>query len=356
MKGLVLVAGKGVRLRPLTYTEPKHLIPLAGKPMMQYAIEHLTDAGVKEIGIVVGYMKDLIIRKFGDGSQFNAKFEYIVQEPQMGIAHAIKVSQEYIGDDPFVVYLGDNIFKEGIRRYVKEFESNDCDAMILLTHVENPTSFGVVELKDGKIVRLVEKPKVPPSNYALVGVYFFTESIFRAIDNIRPSWRGELEITDAIQWLLDNGYKIHYDIIRGWWKDTGKPEDLLEALYLILDNIDRNVKGTIEEGAEVLGRVHIGEGTIIKSGASIRGPAYIGRNCIIGPNTFIGPYTSIEDNTKILGGEISSSLILDDCYIELHEDDKIVDSIIGRGTKITRRIHKRRGFKLIIGETSTVEV
>ncbi|MCR8432677.1 MAG: glucose-1-phosphate thymidylyltransferase, partial [Crenarchaeota archaeon] len=162
--------------------------------------------------------------------------------------------------------------------------------------------------------------------------------------------------TDAIQWLLDNGYKIHYDIIKGWWKDTGKPEDLLEALYLILDNIDRNVKGTMEEGAEVLGRVHIGEGTIIKSGASIRGPAYIGRNCIIGSNTFIGPYTSIEDNTKILGGEISSSLILDDCYIELHEDDKIIDSIIGRGTKITRRIHKRRGFKLIIGETSTVEV
>lgn len=356
LKGLILVAGKGLRLRPLTHTEPKHLIPLAGKPMMQYAIEHLVEAGIKEIGIVVGYMKEQIIEKFGSGLQFGVRFEYIIQEPQMGIAHAIKVSREYVGDDPFVVYLGDNIFKEGIRRYVREFESSDHDAMILLTEVKDPTSFGVVELKDGKIIRLVEKPKVPPSNYALVGVYFFTESIFKAIDHLKPSWRGELEITDAIQWLLDNGYRIHYDIIKGWWKDTGKPEDLLEALYLILDGIDRNIRGTVEEGAEIIGRVHVGEGTVIKSGASIRGPVYIGRNCVIGPNTYIGPYTSIEDHVKILGGEISNSLLLDGCYIELQEDDKIIDSIIGRNTKIMRRKQRRGGLRLVLGETSIVEV
>ena len=356
LKGLVLVAGKGRRLRPLTHTGPKHLIPLAGKPMMQYAIEHLVEAGIKDIGVVVGYMRDQIIERFGDGSQFGARFEYIVQEPQIGIAHAIMVSQEYIGDEPFVVYLGDNIFREGIKRYAREFESSDYDAMILLTEVKDPTRFGVVELKDGKIVRLVEKPRVPPSNYALVGVYFFREPIFEAVKHLKPSWRGELEITDAIQWLLDNKYKIHYDIIRGWWKDTGKPEDLLEALYLILDEINEDIRGVVEEDAQIIGRVHIGEGTIIKSGSTIRGPVYIGRNCVIGPNTYIGPYTSIEDEVKIVGGEISGSLLLDGCYIELNEDDRIIDSIVGKNAKIIKRRNRRRGFRFIVGETSTIEV
>ena len=357
MKGLVLVAGKGTRLRPLTHTGPKHLIPLAGKPMMQYAIEHLVDAGIRNIGIVVGYKKEKIIDFFKDGSKFNARFDYIIQEPQLGIAHAIKVARNYIGDEPFIVYLGDNILREGIRQYVKEFESSDLDAMILLAWVKDPTRFGVVEIKDGKIVRLVEKPKVPPSNYALVGVYFFRESIFEAIEHLKPSWRGEFEITDAIQWLIDNGHKVHYEIIKGWWKDTGRPEDLLEALYLILDEINHHIDGEIENNADIIGRVHIKRGTIIKSGAIIRGPVYIGENCIIDSDTYIGPYTSIENNVKISGGEISNSLILDNCFIELSEEDRIIDSIIGSGSIIKKSNKKRRrGLKLIVGETSFVHL
>ena len=354
LRGLVLVAGKGTRLRPLTHTGPKHLIPLAGKPMMQYAIEHLIEAGITDIGIVVGYMKEKIMEYYGDGSEFNSRFEYIVQEPQLGIAHAVAVSHEYVDDEPFVVYLGDNIFREGIRRYVKEFEANDYDAMILLSWVRDPTRFGVAEIRNGKIIRLVEKPKVPPSNYALVGIYFFNEVVFEAIKHLKPSWRGELEITDAIQWLIDHGYKVHYDIIKGWWKDTGKPEDLLEALYLILDEINENVKGKIEDEAQIIGRVHIGRGTIVKSGTTIRGPVYIGENCVIGPDTYIGPYTSIENNVKIHGGEISSSLIMDNCIIELSDDDRIVDSIIGKDVTIKKITKKRRGLKLTLGETSTV--
>ena len=356
MKGLVLVAGKGLRLRPLTHTGPKHLVPLAGKPMMQYGIEHLVDAGIRDIGIVVGYMREKIVEYFGDGSRFGARFEYIVQEPQMGLAHAVAVSREYVGDEPFVVYLGDNIFREGIRRYVREFEQEDYDALIMLSWVKDPTRFGVAEIRDGKIVRLVEKPKVPPSNYALVGIYFFRESIFEAVKHLRPSWRGELEITDAIQWLIDHGYRVHYDIIRGWWKDTGKPEDLLEALYLILDEINEEIRGEVEEGAKIIGRVYIGEGTKIRSGTIIRGPAYIGRNCEIGPDTYIGPYTSIEDNVRIVGGEISGTLIMEDCEISLGDSERIIDSIIGKGCKIVRGGKRRFGITLILGESSQVNL
>lgn len=355
MKGLVLVAGKGTRLRPLTNTGPKHLIPLAGKPMMQYAIEHLINANIKKIGVVVGYMKNKIIEYLTKNKKLNAKFEFIIQEPQLGLAHAVAVSKEYVGDEPFVVYLGDNIFKEGIAKYVKEFETSDYDAMILLTKVKNPSRFGVAEIKDGKLVRLIEKPKIPPSDLALVGVYFFRHTIFEAISHLKPSWRGELEITDAIQWLINNNYKVHYEIISGWWKDTGKPEDLLEALYMILDDIDQTTNnGEIEDGAKIIGRVFIGKRTIIRSGSIIRGPTYIGENSIIGPNTYIGPYTSIENNVRISGGEISSSLVMDNCIIELGEKDRIIDSIIGKGCTIRKDDKKRKGLQLILGETSSI--
>ncbi len=351
-----MVAGKGTRLRPITHTLPKHMIPLAGKPMMQYSIEHIIDAGIKDIGIVVGYLKDKIIEFFGDGTRFGVHFEYIVQEPQLGIAHAIGVSREYIGDEPFVVYLGDNILKEGIKRFKDEFESSDYDALILLAFTKDPTRFGVAEIKDGRVVRLVEKPKVPPSNYALVGVYFFREIIFEAIKHLKPSWRGELEITDAIQWLIDKGYNVKHEIIRGWWKDTGKPNDLLEALYLILDTLEENIRGKINGGVEILGRVHIGEGTEVFENTVIRGPVYIGKDCRIGPNTFIGPYTAIENNVEIRGGEIFGSLIMDHAKIELTDDVRIIDSIIGTNVVVRRKVSKKRGLKLVLGETSIIEL
>ena len=350
-----MVAGKGTRLRPITHTLPKHMIPLAGKPMMQYSLDHLIEAGVRDIGIVVGYLKRKIMEYFGDGSKFGARFSYIVQEPQLGIAHAISVSREYIGDEPFVVYLGDNILKEGITQFKKEFESEDYDALILLAYTRDPTRFGVAEIKDGKVVRLVEKPKEPPSNYALVGVYFFREKIFEAIKHLKPSWRGELEITDAIQWLIDNNYKVEHRIIRGWWKDTGKPRDLLEALYLILDTLEEEIHGEISEDAEILGRVHIGENTRVLENTTIRGPVYIGDNCTIGPNTFIGPYTSIEDNVKIVGGEILGSLIMVGAQLDLADDVRIVDSIIGANALVIKRSSRKRGLRLIIGETSMIE-
>jgi len=355
MKGLVLVAGRGTRLRPITHTLPKHLIPLAGKPMMQYSIEHLVEAGVKNIGIVVGYLREKIMNHFGNGDKFDANFEYIVQEPQMGIAHAIAVSRDYILDEPFVVYLGDNILGEGITRFKKEFESSDDDALIILAYTRDPTRFGVVELKDGKVVRLVEKPKIPPSNYALVGVYFFREPVFEAIKHLKPSWRGELEITDAIQWLIDNGYKVSYRITKRWWKDTGKPKDLLEALYLLLDTLEEDIKGKISIDAEVLGRVHIGKDTEILEGTVIRGPVYIGEGCRIGPDTYIGPYTSIENNVVIEGGEILGSLVMDKAKLELSEDSRIVDSIIGENVTVKMNIAKRRGLRLVLGETSIIE-
>ncbi len=356
MKGLVLVAGKGTRLRPITHTLPKHMIPLVGKPMMQYSIEHLIKAGVRDIGIVVGYLRDKIMEYFGDGSMFGANFEYIIQEPQRGIAHAISVSREYIGDEPFVVYLGDNILREGISKFKKEFEASDYDALILLAYTRDPTRFGVAKFKDGKVVRLVEKPKKPPSNYALVGVYFFREIVFEAIKHLKPSWRGELEITDTIQWLIDHGYMVKHHIINGWWKDTGKPRDLLEALYLLLDTIEENINGEIDENAEVFGRVHIGAGTRIHGDTIIRGPVYIGRNCEIGPGTFIGPYTSIENNVRISGGEILSSLIMNNAYIELGDDTRIIDSIIGTNAVVKRNKSRKRGTRLILGETSIVEL
>lgn len=355
MKGLILVAGKGTRLRPITHTLPKHLIPLAGKPMMQYPLEHLIQAGIRDIGIVVGYLREKIIEYFGDGSRFGANFEYIVQEPQLGIAHAISVCRDYVDDEPFVVYLGDNVLKEGIIGFKKEFEQSDLDALILLAWTKDPTRFGVAEIRNGKIVRLVEKPKKPPSNYALVGVYFFREKVFEAIKHLKPSWRGELEITDAIQWLINNGYKVHYEIIKGWWKDTGKPNDLLEALYLILDVIEEEIRGEVASSVEILGRVVIGEGSKILDGVRIRGPVYIGRNCTIGPNTYIGPYTSIENNVKIEGGEIEGCLIMDNAIIRLRRNERLIDSIIGCHANILS-LEDRSAYRLVVGDYSRVNL
>ncbi len=354
MKGLILAAGEGRRLRPLTNTGPKHLIPIAGKPMMQYGLEHLINAGVRDIGIVVGYMKEKIMNYFGDGSNFGARFSYIYQDRPLGLAHAVNVAREYIDGEPFAVYLGDNIFGGNLVKYVKEFEQSDYDALITLTKVKDPSRFGVAEFKNGKVVRLVEKPKMPPSEYALVGIYFFRESIFEAIKHLKPSWRGEYEITDAIQWLIDHGYNVHYEIIEGWWKDTGKPEDLLEALYFVLDNLKGDIRGYVAETSKIIGRVFIGEGSKVMDNVTIKGPVYIGKNSVIGPNTYIGSYTSIEDNVKIEGGEISSSIILSNCQISIKGMYRIIDSIIGQNSKLIKKNNDRFGTVLVLGESSQV--
>jgi glucose-1-phosphate thymidylyltransferase len=356
MKGIILHGGRGTRLRPLTNTGPKQLIPVANKPISQYALEDLIEAGVKDVAFVLGDIgPERVIQYYGNGSKFNVAVSYIHQDGPRGIAHAIGLCKGFVGDGPFVVYLGDNILKSGIRNFKEEFVKSKYDAMILLCEIENPQRFGVAKFEDGKLVGLVEKPEVPPSNYALVGVYFFRPPVFDAIEELKPSWRGELEITEAIQRLMDRGYKVGHRIVSGWWKDTGKPEDLLEANQLVLTDLEPFNRGTADEGVVITGRVGIDEGTTIRRGCTIRGPVIIGRNCDIGPNTYVGPYTSIGDNVIIRGGEVENTIIEGDTAIECGK--RIVDSLIGRASKITSTDENLpKGYKLIIGEHTLVSI
>ncbi|WFO75966.1 glucose-1-phosphate thymidylyltransferase [Desulfurococcaceae archaeon MEX13E-LK6-19] len=359
MKGVLLHGGFGTRLRPLTHTGPKQLIPIAGKPVSQWCLEDLRDSGVKEIAVILGELApERVIEYYGDGSWLGVKLTYIYQGYPYGLAHAVYVAKDFVEEEPFVVYLGDNILVEGIREFVRRFDNSDADAMILLTQVPDPRKFGVAEFdENGRLKRLVEKPKKPPSNYALVGVYFFRPPhIFRAIESLKPSWRGELEITDAIQRLIDWGLRVDYAVVKGWWKDTGTPEDILEANRLLLDYKyhEHIVKGKLEENVRVEGRVYIEEGAIIKSGSVVRGPVYIGANTVIGPNTYIGPYTSIGKNCVISNVEIENSVIMDNVVIK-DIRERIVNSLIGSGAKITCRAKRPHGLRFIAGENTIIE-
>ncbi|HII60999.1 glucose-1-phosphate thymidylyltransferase [Pyrococcus horikoshii] len=350
MKALILSGGYGTRLRPLTYSQQKQLIPVANKPVLFYAIEDVIEAGIHEIGIVVGPNADLV-KKTVMSVDWDANIEFIYQGEPKGLAHAILVARDYLGDEDFVMYLGDNILREGIVRHKEHFEKSDYDASILLCEVPNPQQFGVAELsEDGKTIkRLVEKPKHPPSNLALVGIYFFRPIIHEAVRHIKPSWRNELEITDAIQWLIDNGYKVGWTKVTGWWKDTGKPEDLLEANRLVLDEIEKEVK--VETRAKIIGRVKIEEGAQIDENSVIKGPAVIGKNAVI-RNAYIGPYTSVGNNVVIEDTEVEDSIVMDDSIIV--GAGRIVESIIGRGVKIIKGNSHPMGRRLIIGDNSQI--
>jgi glucose-1-phosphate thymidylyltransferase len=354
MKGLVLTGGFGTRLRPITYTSQKQLIPVANKPIIFYAIEDLVEAGIEEIGIVYGPNKEQVMETIGDGKRWNARITYIEQDYPKGLAHAVLIARDFIKDDSFVMYLGDNLLKEGIREFVQDFENSDCEASILLTHVKNPQLFGVATLdEEGNVIQLIEKPKEPPSDLALVGIYAFRTSIFDAVTGIMPSWRDELEITDAIQWLMDNKFRVNASVTTDWWKDTGKPEDILEANHLVLDGISRKIEGKIEDNVEMRGRIQIGKGTVIKEGTIIRGPCIIGKNCVIGPSTYVGPYTSVGNNVVIDSTEVESSIIMDDTHI--HDGKRIFDSLIGRGCEInSSEISVPRGQKFVLGDHSRI--
>jgi len=355
MKGLILSGGHGTRLRPLTYSQQKQLIPVANKPIIFYPIEDIVETGVKEIGIVIGPNREQITDIVGDGSRWGIKIEYIEQPEPLGLAHAVKISRDFLGDDDFVMYLGDNLLKGGIVKHVEKFNKSDASASILLCEVDNPQQFGVAELnKDGSIKKLVEKPKEPPSNLALAGIYLFKPEIFEAIGNINLSWRNELEITDAIQYLIDKESRVDSAIVEDWWKDTGKPKDILEANQLVLDEMEPSNEGKVEDGADISGKVTIGKGTVIKEKAKIKGPAIIGEDCEIGPDAYIGPYTSIGNNSKIENAEIEYSVILDNATIRCRE--KIVDSLIGRDVKIHGREKLPKGHKLVVGDHSEVEL
>ncbi len=356
MKGIILHGGHGTRLRPLTHTGPKQLIPVANKPISQYVLEDLLNNGIKDIAVVLGNTAyEKVKRYYGDGSKFNARITYIEQGEPKGIAHAVGLCRDFVGDDKFVVYLGDNLLKGGIGKFVEKFHTADnLEALILLAMVREPQRFGVAKFDEkGRLAGLVEKPKTPPSNYALAGIYFFTPIIFEAISNLKPSWRNEFEITEAIQTLFDQRKNVAYDVIDGWWKDTGKPEDIVEANRLVLDDIRPENHGTVEDEASIQGRVSLGSDSNVKRGAVIRGPVVIGERTLVESGVYIGPYTSIGNDCIIKKGEIENSIIMDHCLID--SDERIVDSLIGPHSRLLSVPDgKPKGRRFILGENSSV--
>jgi len=357
MKGLILAGGSGTRLRPFTHTGPKQLIPIANKPNILYCLEDLRNSGISEIGVILGNNQPEKVKELlQDGREFGVRITYIVQGPPKGIAHAIGCAEDFLHGDAFCVYLGDNLLRGGIAAAVKEFAASDADAGIALCRVAQPERFGVAELDArGNVIGLVEKPKEPKTDLALVGIYLLRDNIFPIIKGLKPSWRDELEITDALEALRRQGGKIRAHIVTGWWKDTGKPEDILEANRLILDDLQTRIEGTVEDGAQLTGRVSIGPGTVVRKGAVIAGPTVIGRDCLIGPGAYVGPYTAIGDRTVLEMADIENSIVLSDAHIATRH--KIVHSLIGRHTRIDEDEHARpKGARLVLGEHSRVRL
>jgi len=353
MRGLILSGGKGTRLRPLTFTQAKQLVPVANKPVLFYGIEALKEAGIENIGIVVGDTKEEIQQAVGDGSRWHVNISYIEQEAPLGLAHAVKISESFLGKDPFVMYLGDNILKSGIKSLVEEFQQKKPNSLILLTKVPNPQMFGVAELEGGRVVKLVEKPKEPVSDLALVGVYMFDFHIFEAVKTIKPSWRNELEITDAIQYLVENGYEVQPHLVTGWWKDTGKIEDILDANRLILESISGEIQGDVDEASKINGQVKIEKGVVVKN-SIIRGPAIIGANSEI-IDSYIGPFTSIQNKCKIIHTEIEHSIVLEGSEIR-EVGSRIDESLIGREVKIFKCPPKPSVYRFIVGDKSEIGI
>jgi len=335
------------------------MIPIANKPMIFYGLEHLAKAGIKEIAVILGPIREGVREAIGDGSAFGLEITYIEQPNPKGLAHAVVLAEDFLKGEPFVMYLGDNMLKQGVRPLINAYFNHSSDCVICVTVVNNPElqqRYGVVELdSEGKVSRLGEKAKQPKSNLALAGAYLFNESILEAVKKIKPSWRNELEITDAIQFLLENGKKISVQRIDGWWKDTGKPEDLLEANQLVLDDLPSKFEGSIDSSCQIVGKVSIGKNTVIKPNSRIKGPVIIGNNCEIGPNVYLGPYTSIGDNVKILSGEVEGSIIMQNVFINCNK--RIIDSIIGRQSRLDSSDSMYpSGLKFVVGESTHCRV
>lgn len=353
MKGLILSGGKGTRLRPLTYTSAKQLIPVANKPVLIRVIEAIRDADVTEIGIVVGDTAEDIMATLGDGSRWGVQLAYIQQAKPEGLAHAVKISQDFIGDDPFVMFLGDNVIQGGIGELIRGFATNDWNSQIVLKEVDNPSSYGVAKLRaDNSIEYLEEKPANPPSNLALVGIYMFDHHVFEAVNAIRPSGRGEYEITDAIQWLIDHGYSVYPHVHQGWWIDTGKPTDMLEANSHVLEELTPSIAPSATViNSEVDSRVTLQEGAKIVNSV-VRGPTIIGANTTI-ENSYIGPFTSIYHDVTIRHCEIERSILLEHSRV-LDIDVILRDTLIGRYAVVERAEQRPRGLKMNLGDHSRV--
>ncbi|MCL6581678.1 MAG: glucose-1-phosphate thymidylyltransferase [Firmicutes bacterium] len=353
MKGLILSGGAGTRLRPLTYTNAKQLIPVGNKPVLFYAIEALRDAGVTDLGLVVGDTRAEIMAAVGDGSRWGVRVTYVHQEAPLGLAHAVKVARDFIGDDDFVVFLGDNLIRDGIAGFVRRFAVSRPDALILLSRVDEPQRFGVAELRGDQVVRLVEKPEVPPSDLGLVGVYLFTPGIFEAIEAIEPSWRNELEITDAIQRLIDRGRRVEWHMVTGWWKDTGKPEDVLEANRLVLETIQTDIAGELDQQSQTTGKVVLAKGARVE-GSFLRGPVCIGEGAVIS-GSYIGLFTSVGPRVTIRNAEVEYSVVMEGATIS-DISPRIDRSLIGRNVLITGRADRPRALRFVLGDSSQAHV
>lgn len=355
MKALILAGGKGTRLKPLTNTIAKQLLPVANKPILFYVLDQVKEAGITDVGIIISPETSPHIREaVGNGSRWDVQITYILQLEPLGLAHAVKTAQDFLGDSPFLMFLGDNLIQEGIVQFVKQFQQNAPDALILLKKVKETDLFGIADLDEaGKVYHVEEKPKQPRSDLAVIGVYIFAPTVHEAIAHIKPSWRGELEITDTIQRLIDTGKNVQSYILAGWWLDTGKKDDLLEANRVVLDDyLKRKVKGEVDARSQVVGRVEIRQGTKVEN-STIRGPVSIAEGCQI-KNSFVGPFTSVGANTVIENSSIEHSVILENSHVSKIE--RLADSVIGRSTEVLKQEQGFKALKLFLGDDARVEL
>jgi glucose-1-phosphate thymidylyltransferase len=353
LKGLILSGGKGTRLRPITHTSAKQLVPVANKPVLFYGIQAMADAGIEQVGIIIApETGDEIRAAAGDGSAFGVELTYIVQDEPAGLAHAVLTAEPFLADSPFVMYLGDNLLQGGIAELVQAFNTDEPEALILLTPVPDPEHYGVAELEDGAVVRLVEKPAEPRTDLALVGVYMFRASIHDAARAIEPSPRGELEITDAIQYLVDAGERVEPHIVQGWWKDTGRLDDMLEANRLILDTVERRLDGELVD-CQVEGRVTIEAGArLLRS--TVRGPAVIGAGAVL-TDCYVGPYSAVGEGCVIEAAELEHSILLAGSSVR-HLDGRMESSLLGRNVRIARGERQPRAYRFMIGDNSEIGI
>jgi len=353
LKGLILSGGSGTRLRPITHTSAKQLVPVANKPVLFYGIEALVEAGVTDIGIIIAPVTGVEIRAaVGDGSRFGATVTYIEQDKPAGLAHAVLTAEEFLDGSSFVMYLGDNLLRNGISSLVERFRENSPEAIILLTEVDDPSSFGVAELDGDRVVGLVEKPENPPSNMALVGVYLFSPAIMEASRKLKPSARGELEITEAIQSLIEDGCDVQSEVVKGWWKDTGQLADMLDANRLVLEEIDTRLDGEVVD-SKVEGRVIVEEGAVLRDSV-VRGPAVIAAGAIV-ENAYIGPYTSIGPDCVVRRAEVEHSILLSGAYVE-DLGTRMEASLLGRDVRVTRTDGPPRTLRMLVGDRSEIEI
>jgi glucose-1-phosphate thymidylyltransferase len=352
MRALVLSGGEGSRLRPLTHTNAKQLIPIGGTPILFHALQAIADAGIRDVGVVVGPPNDAeVLAAVGDGHRWGIDVTFVRQEAPLGLAHAVLAAADFVGGEPFLMYLGDNVLLGGVRRIVEEFERTRPDAHILLAHVAEPQHFGVAVLEGDRVVRLVEKPKDPPSDLALVGVYLFDDSILEACATLSPSWRNEYEITEAIQWLIDRGKTVRAEMVDGYWKDTGRPEDLLEANRMMLSVLDPSVEGDVDAGSSIEGTAVVGAGAKV-TGSRLIGPVVIGAGCIV-EDAVLGPDVSLEPGCEVIRSAIRDAILMEGCRVA--DVDGLAGSILGRNVEV--RHSGRNGLhRLVVGDQSRVEV